>query len=326
MVFLNLLYQNAHNTCVLAKELSRSLQLFLQLQLVLSSKADISWPQTLKDTIYALWNDGCHQKWSSSSLHTSSSSSEHFQAQLSGNTALEKVENSFLVGIKKTLPWGQWRHILPGSWVLLGDMGRNGIFSRNPGFYWETWSLNCSFSALSDPLPDLVPLHSFFLHPQCPSISSIFISWSFAGRDVRGTLSLVSLYNGSETQNKNLSGVSISSETCMSSESSMRNQWVIQNPFQRKYRKKNWKLIKLYKSDCVSEKHICEKLQKKNQKSILKVLLREELAELHTAVIKNSKRPQSLPGMNKGHKCLGNGETAVFSACQKVGNAHQASL
>lgn len=157
---------------------------------------------------------------------------------LSGKTALEKVENSFLMGIKKTLPWGKWRHILQGSWVLRGDTGRNCIFSRNPGFYWETWSHNCSFSAVSDPLPDLIPLHSFFLQPQCPSISSIFISWSSAGSDVRGTLSLVSLYNGSETQNKNPSGVSISSETCISSESSARNQWVIQNPFQKNIEKK----------------------------------------------------------------------------------------
>lgn len=64
--------------------------------------------------------------------------------------------------------------------------------------------------------------------------------------------------------------------------------------FPKKPIEKCFKLIKLYESDYVGVKHICEKFKN----GILKVLLREELTELHPAVIKNSKRPQAFQGIN----------------------------
>lgn len=57
----------------------------------------------------------------------------------------------------------------------------------------------------------------------------------------------------------------------------------MQNSFQRRREKK---LIKLYKSDCVVAKCICEK----RKYAIINVLLREELTELYPTVIKNSQR------------------------------------
>lgn len=170
--------------------------------------------------MWVLQNDGClvTQKWSSSSLHTSPSSSEPSQPQLSGSAALEKVENSFLVGIKNCL-------------------GENaGLFSRDVGSYWATRSLNLMWSpsALSDPL-FLFLLHC--THSFCTS--SVLPYWAFLYPGLlqwcegNSWLSLL-VWWVKDTELR----IHISSERCISRESSARNQWVIQNPFQRKYRKK----------------------------------------------------------------------------------------
>ncbi|KAF5927679.1 hypothetical protein HPG69_000584 [Diceros bicornis minor] len=53
-------------------------------------------------------------------------------------------------------------------------------------------------------------------------------------------------------------------------------------------------LIKLYKSDYMGMKCICENFKN----GIHKTLLREELTKLHPAVIKNSQRPQAFQGIN----------------------------